>query len=133
MSIPVSAPTKGLRIGVRLGLSFGAVIALMLCIVGVALVSMTSLSSTTSNIIEHEWEKMDAASTLSAIATLNARRTVQQLVSNEDERRALRQEIVAGRERFVNAFDSLKRSVKRPEAVHLLDQAEQARTAYVAS
>ena len=131
-SLP-ALPARGLRIGARLGLGFGAVIALMVCIVVVALLRMSSLSTQTHQIIEVDWKKTEAAAALGNIATLNARRTVQQLVSTAEERQQLRQEIVAGREQFVNAFNYLKQTVQQPESRVLMDKAEQARGAYVQS
>lgn len=133
MSTYVSTLPKSLRISTRLGLSFGAVILLMLCIVVVSLLSMGGMSKTTQHIIEQEWGKTEAAATLSSMAALNARRTVQQLVSNAQERQQLRQEIIGGRENFVNAFKYLTDTVTNPEATALLAKAEQARVAYVQS
>lgn len=127
------SPARSLRIGARLGLAFGVLIALMLCIVAVALLRMTNLASATHHIIDVEWPKADAANTLSQIAAVNARRTVQQLISNEQERQQLRQEVVQGRERFIAAFKLLHDTVELPAARALLDRAEQARQAYVKS
>src|SRR5690606_13915261 len=111
-----SLPARGLRIGARLGMAFGAVIALMVCIVVVALLRMHSLSHATHQIIDVEWAKTEAAATLGAMANLNARRTVQQLLSTSEERQQLRQEILGGREMFVKAFKYLQDTVDRPEA-----------------
>ena len=124
MSNFISALPKSLRIGTRLGLSFGAVIFLMLCIVVLSLATMGNMSKTTHHIIEQEWGKTEAAATLSAMAALNARRTVQQLVSTEQERQHLRQEILLGREQFVNAFKYLTDTVNNPDALALLAKAE---------
>ena len=128
-----SSPLRSVRIGARLGMAFAAVIALMVCIVVVALLRMNSLSHATHQIIDVEWAKTEAAATLGTMANLNARRTVQQLVSTPQERQQLRQEILGGREMFVQAFKYLQDTVDRPEARALMDKAEQARQAYVTS
>ena len=128
-----SSPLRSVRIGARLGMAFAAVIALMVCIVVVALLRMNSLSHATHQIIDVEWAKTEAAATLGAMANLNARRTVQQLVSTPQERQQLRQEILGGREMFVQAFKYLQDTVDRPQARALMDKAEQARQAYVTS
>lgn len=128
-----SFPSRSMRIGARLGVAFAAVIALMVCIVVVALLRMNNLSHATHQIIDVEWAKTEAAATLGAMANLNARRTVQQLVSTPEERQQLRQEILGGREMFVKAFKYLQDTVDRPEARALMDKAEQARQAYVTS
>ena len=126
-----SSFSRSLRIGTRLSLAFGAVIAMMLCIVAVALLRMTSLSYTVHHIVDEEWAKTDAANTLSTIALANTRRMAQMLISSPDESQKLRQEIVAERERFVQAFKHLQDTVQLPEARSLLNKAEQARQEYI--
>ncbi|MGE4331211.1 methyl-accepting chemotaxis protein [Diaphorobacter sp.] len=124
---------RSLRIGPRLGLAFGALIAVMLGIVVIAVLRMGSMIDTTHHILDEEWAKTEASSTLSLIAAANARRTVQQVVSTPQERQRLRQEIMQERERFVAAFKLLNDTVKLPQARALLDKAEQARQIYVKS
>ncbi|MGB5806588.1 MAG: hypothetical protein WBH02_04005, partial [Castellaniella sp.] len=70
--------TRSLRIGTRLGLAFAVIIAMMLCIVAVALLRLTSINTTTRHIVNEEWAKTDAAADLIHAAAANARRTVQQ-------------------------------------------------------
>lgn len=127
------APRRGLRIGARLGMAFAAMLLMMLGILCVAEWRISELSATTEQIIDVEWKKTEAASVLEAMAIQNARRTVQQLVSTPQERQQLRQEIVQGREQFINAFKYLQDKVHNPQARELLGKAEEARTAYVAS
>jgi methyl-accepting chemotaxis protein len=128
-----SAVPRSLRIGTRLGLAFGVTIAMMLCIIAVALLRLTSISTTTRHIVNEEWAKTDAAADLIHAAAANARRTVQQLISSDQERQQLRQEILQGRESFVAAYKLLQDTVNLPEARALLEKAEQARLNYVKS
>ncbi|MGB3275141.1 MAG: methyl-accepting chemotaxis protein [Castellaniella sp.] len=125
--------TRSLRIGTRLGLAFAVIIAMMLCIVAVALLRLTSINTTTRHIVNEEWAKTDAAADLIHAAAANARRTVQQLISSDQERQQLRQEILQGRESFVAAYKLLQDTVNLPEARALLEKAEQARLNYVKS
>ncbi len=128
-----SAVPRSLRIGTRLGLAFGVTIAMMLCIIAVALLRLTSINTTTRHIVNEEWAKTDAAADLIHAAAANARRTVQQLISSDQERQQLRQEILQGRESFVAAYKLLQDTVNLPEARALLEKAEQARLNYVKS
>ena len=133
MSTSSSDASQGLRIGTRLGLAFGLVLTLMLVIVVVAAFRMNGLSTTTERIIDVEWKKTESANVLGQMAALNARRTVQQIISSDQERKQLRQEILQGRQQFVDAFQFLQTHVHTPESKDLLGKAEQARQGYVTS
>ena len=56
------------RIGLRLSVGFGVLIALMLAMVVVGVVRVSSLLEANRLIIEREWSKAEAANTLSSIA-----------------------------------------------------------------
>ena len=122
------------RIGLRLSVGFGVLIALMLAMVVVGVVRVSSLLETNRLIIERDWSKAEAANTLSSIAQANARRTIEiYFAENEAERAQKRSEIVAGRETFVQAFKTLQTMVYVPEAKTWLTEAEEARGRYVTS
>lgn len=122
------------RIGLRLSVGFGVLIALMLAMVVVGVVRVSSLLETNRLIIERDWSKAEAANTLSSIAQANARRTIEiHFAQNEAERAQKRSEIVAGRETFVQAFKTLQTMVYVPEAKTWLTEAEEARGRYVTS
>ena len=122
------------RIGTRLALGFGVLIAMMLTMVVVGLLQLSSLLETNRQIIEREWVKADAANTLSSIAQANARRTIEIYFADTDAQRAQkRAEIVGGRETFVQAFKTLQELVRRDDGKQLLGEAEAARGRYVTS
>jgi len=122
------------RIGTRLALGFGVLIAMMLTMVVVGLLQLSSLLETNRQIIEREWVKADAANTLSSIAQANARRTIEIYFADTDAQRAQkRAEIVAGRETFVQAFKTLQELVYKDEGKQYLSEAEAARGRYVTS
>ena len=122
------------RIGTRLALGFGVLIAMMLTMVVVGLLQLSSLLEANRLIIEREWVKADAANTLSSIAQANARRTIEiYFAETEAQRAQKRAEILAGREAFVQAFKTLQELVRRDDGKQLLGEAEAARGRYVAS
>ena len=122
------------RIGTRLALGFGVLIAMMLTMVVVGLLQLSSLLETNRQIIEREWVKAEAANTLSSIAQANARRTIEiHFAETEAQRAQKRAEILAGREAFVQAFKTLQELVRRDDGKQLLGEAEAARGRYVAS
>jgi methyl-accepting chemotaxis protein len=122
------------RIGTRLALGFGVLIAMMLTMVVVGLLQLSSLLEANRLIIEREWVKAEAANTLSSIAQANARRTIEIYFADTDAQRAQkRAEIVAGRETFVQAFKTLQELVYKDEGKQYLNEAEAARGRYVTS
>jgi len=122
------------RIGTRLALGFGVLIAMMLTMVVVGLLQLSSLLETNRQIIEREWVKAEASNTLSSIAQANARRTIEIYFAETDAQRAQkRAEILAGRETFVQAFKTLQELVYKDEGKQLLNEAEAARGRYVTS
>lgn len=129
----VFSPLHNWRIGSRLFAAFGLVLAMMLGVSAVALWNLTGLSRNTHNMLEVTWVKADAANRLGLIAAHNARRTVQQLVSVESERQRLRAEIVASRQEFAQAIETLQRLVHMQKGKDLLTQIESARALYVPS
>lgn len=120
-------------IGAKLGLAFGAVLALMLVILLVALLRITGLIHTTQEIMDVEWRKADSANVLAMVATANAQRTVQEMLVSKQERDALRADIAQGRTQFVEAFTFLKEHVGTPQGQQALDAMERTRLQYVAS
>ncbi|MBN9366366.1 MAG: HAMP domain-containing protein [Comamonadaceae bacterium] len=122
------------RIGTRLALGFGVLIAMMLAMVVVGLLQLGSLLETNRQIIEREWVKAEASNTLSSIAQANARRTIEIYFAETGAQRAQkRAEILAGRETFVQAFKTLQELVYKDEGKQFLSEAEAARGRYVTS
>ena len=129
----IFSPLRHWRIGARLFSAFGMVLALLLLVAVVAVWNLNALSDTTHRITHVTWIKSDAASRLGLIAALNAKRTVEQIVSDPQRRQQLRDQIVASREEFVEAGKTLKELVDHNEAKVLLEKIEQARSVYVQS
>ena len=127
------SPLHHWRIGARLFVAFGAVLALLLVVAVVAVWNLTTLSHTTRHMTQVAWAKADAASRLGLIAALNARRTAEQVFSDPQRRQQLRDEIVASREAFVVSIKRLQELLFLDEGKALLAKIEQARGIYVQS
>ena len=127
------SPLHHWRIGARLFVAFGAVLALLLVVAVVAVWNLNTLSHTTRHMTQVTWAKADAASRLGLIAALNARRTAEQVFSDPQRRQQLRDEIVASREAFVVSVKRLQELLFLDEGKALLAKIEQARGIYVQS
>ena len=127
------SPLHHWRIGARLFVAFGAVLALLLVVAVVAVWNLNTLSHTTRHMTQVTWAKADAASRLGLIAALNARRTAEQVFSDPQRRQQLRDEIVASREAFVVSIKRLQELLFLDEGKTLLAKIEQARGIYVQS
>ena len=127
------SPLHHWRIGARLFVAFGAVLALLLVVAVVAVWNLNTLSHTTRHMTQVTWAKADAASRLGLIAALNARRTAEQVFSDPQRRQQLRDEIVASREAFVGSVKRLQELLFLDEGKALLAKIEQARGIYVQS
>jgi methyl-accepting chemotaxis protein len=122
------------RIGTRLVLGFGLLIAMLFVMAAVSVARIGGLVETNRRIIEHEWVNADAANTLSSIAQANARRTIEiYFAANAAERAQKRADILAGREAFIKAFKTLQQQIDQPEGKQWLSEAEEARGRYVKS
>ena len=127
------SPLHHWRIGARLFVAFGAVLALLLVVAVVAVWNLNTVSHTTRHMTQVTWAKADAASRLGLIAALNARRTAEQVFSDPQRRQQLRDEIVASREAFVVSIKRLQELLFLDEGKALLAKIEQARGIYVQS
>ena len=128
-----SLSMRNLGIGGKLGGAFSVVIALMLCILMVALFKIGALSRTIENIIEVEWAKAGAAGTIERVTWANANRTGLQLISAPEERSKLRSEIQAAREEFQRASKILSETVRSAQGQEVLNAFEAKRQQYVQS
>ena len=105
-----------LRIGRRLGLGFGLLLLLMLVGNGVAIVQFTAVGAVNNRIIEKDWVKSEAATTINATAQANAKRTLELLVSSRPEQQAqIRQAIAKNKKTIDEALQTLEQMVYLPE------------------
>ena len=69
------------KIGVRLGVGFGLVIAMMLAMAVVAVNRFHEVNIVNTRIIDKEWVKAEAANTINATTRANARRTMELVIA----------------------------------------------------
>ncbi|CAM2162393.1 hypothetical protein PSAC2689_100309 [Paraburkholderia sacchari] len=125
---------KNVKIGMRLGASFGLVLMLMTMLIVVGLTRMASIGEINDNIIHKRWVKADAAQTINLTTRANARRTMELFITNDQDRTAMiYQQIKANRKTIDGALDTLDQLVASSEGRAMLAQIRESRAAYVAS
>ncbi len=125
---------QNLRIGARLGVGFGLLIALTVLAIGLALVRFDRVADINTRLIESEWVKADAANVINATTRANARRTLELLVVADPAQRArLREHIAVNKKTIDGAIETLDRLIRLPEGRQLLQDLKAARMEYVAS
>jgi len=123
-----------LPIGRRLGLGFGLLLVLMLIGNGAAVVEFSAAGKANSRIIEQDWVKADAASTIDAAAQANAKRTLELLVSSRPEQQTQIGEAIAKNKKTIDeALLTLEKLVQLPEGKLLLAAIKEKRGQYVQS
>jgi methyl-accepting chemotaxis protein len=125
---------KNVKIGMRLGASFGLVLMLMGMLIVVALNRMASIGEINDNIIHSRWVKSEAAQTVNLMTRANARRTMELFITSDRDKTALiYQEIQANKKTIDGALETLDQLVDSPEGRAMLAQIKESRAAYVAS
>ncbi|WP_460565460.1 methyl-accepting chemotaxis protein [Hydrogenophaga aquatica] len=125
---------NNLKIGTRLGLGFGLLIFLSVLAVAIAILRLTGIGGINTRIIESEWVKAQAASTINATTRANARRTMELLISTDAAHMARVKERIASNKKDIDvALETLDRLVYLQEGKDLLATLKQARAQYVAS
>ncbi len=123
-----------MKVGTRLGISFGAILFLLLCMTGIAIFELDVLHDGTEKIVKKEWVKAKYAN----VALDNVRGSIArvlQLAVEEDP-----QELAKARERFAanakafnESLDRLEPLLYMPEGKALLAKSKEAGTKYLAA
>ncbi|WP_342777926.1 methyl-accepting chemotaxis protein [Paraburkholderia guartelaensis] len=125
---------KNIKIGMRLGASFGLVLTLMVMLIVVGLNRLTSIGDINDDINHKRWAKADAAQTVNAMTRANARRTMELFIaSDKDKVASINQEIAVNRKTTEEALETLDQLVKSPEGRAMLAQIKESHAAYRAS
>ena len=123
-----------LPIGLRLSLGFGLLLVLMTIGNGVAVMQYTTVGAINSRIIEQDWVKAEAASSIDVVAQANAKRTLELLVTNRPEQQAQIKEAIAKNKKTIDeALHKLEQLVQLPEGKQLLAAIKEKRGQYVQS
>ena len=128
------ASFKNVKIGMRLGASFGLVLMFTAMLIVVGLNRMASIGEINDNIIHKRWVKSEAAQTVNLMMSANARRTMELFITSDRDKTVLiYQQIEANRKSIDEALETLDQLVASPEGRAMLAQIKQSRAAYVAS
>jgi methyl-accepting chemotaxis protein len=123
-----------LRIGTRLSLGFGLLIAMMF---GMALFSgsrFAQLRDINQRLVERDWAKVEATHVVDVGTRSNARHTLELVLSTDAAEQArIRERIERNKQSIGQALSALERLIYVPEGRELLQQLKSARERYVAS
>ncbi|MFN4003883.1 MAG: methyl-accepting chemotaxis protein [Hylemonella sp.] len=123
-----------LRIGTRLAIGSGLLIALLAGCLALAYIHLGAIGAINDRIIDKDWVKAEAANLINANTRANARRTLELLLVTEPNRlAAIRQDIDRNKAAIDEAMQTLQRLLYLPEGQALLEQLRPARQAYVQS
>lgn len=125
---------SNLKIGQRLGAGFGLVLLLMAVLVAVALTRLTSINTSSDELISRDWVKSEAANTINATTRANARLTMELFVAPDAAYIAkVRQQIAGNKKLIGDAIKTLTDMAGTREETALLESLKEKRGAYVAS
>ena len=123
-----------LKIGTRLGLAFGLVVLMMLGITLVGVLRLGDVGVINSRIIDDNWAKSEAASTIDTTTRANARWTMQlAFTSDAEQLRQIKANIATNKKTIDDALVVLNEKVHLPEGKAALAQLTALRGKYVQS
>jgi methyl-accepting chemotaxis protein len=123
-----------MKVGARLGFSFGVVLLLLLCMSMLAIFELGKLNESTERIVQVDWIKAK----LTTQALDNARGSIArvfQLTAEDDQerRKEAKERLAANTKAFKEALDKLEPLVQRPEAKALIAKSRETGARYIAS
>ena len=125
---------QNLRIGMRLALGFGLLIAFTVLAIALAVLRFSQVAEVNTRIIESDWVKAEAANSINATTRANARRTMELLIVSDPAQLAkVRERIAANKKNIDEALLTLDKLVYLPEGKQLLAELKTARGQYVTS
>jgi methyl-accepting chemotaxis protein len=125
---------SNVKIGVRMGTSFGIVLAMMAALIAAALLRFVNIETVSDRIIDQDVAKAEAANIINATVRANARRTMELfIVADPGEMAPIFDKIAANKKAIDDALVTLERLVRLPEGRRYLEALKQQRGVYVAS
>ncbi|MEO6277543.1 methyl-accepting chemotaxis protein [Roseateles sp.] len=125
---------RNTTIGVRLALSFGFVLALIAALIVFAILRLGFIGDATYKILNEDWVKSEAASTIDTLTRANGRSTLELLLATDAQQLArIHEQIDANRSAVSAALETLDKLVTRPEGKAMLARLKEARAHYVSS
>lgn len=123
-----------LKIGLRLGLGFGLLNVMMLCMSLIGIVNLSAVGESNERLLGDSWPKAQAASTIDATTRANARYTMEVVLAKDAaELQAIKAKIAINKKTIDDALTLLDQRVHRAEGKALLAQLKTTRSAYVQS
>ncbi|MFZ2294915.1 MAG: methyl-accepting chemotaxis protein, partial [Polaromonas sp.] len=121
-----------MKIGTRLGAGFALVLMLMMLLIGVALFSLSSVGQASSQMIEKDLVKMEAANAINATIRANARRTMELFFARDAaQTNAINQRIEANKKIISDALGVLDTLIYTAEGKSMLAKLKEKRGQYV--
>jgi methyl-accepting chemotaxis protein len=125
---------KNWKIGTRLSLGFGVVLALITTMLVLALTQLASVGSLGDQIVSEDWVKADAAGKLDAYTRANGQRTMELFfAADKTQTDSIRARIASNKKIVATSLDTLERLVASSDGKSLLTKIKEARASYVES
>ena len=125
---------KTLKIGTRLAVGFGLMLTLMIVSIAIGMACVNDIGNINRKLIDEDWLKTDAASTVSQMTRANAQRSMELLIEHDAAKRdRINEKIASNKKTIDSALETLVKLVSSPEGKTLLAKIKQERIAYVTS
>ncbi|QDZ30101.1 methyl-accepting chemotaxis protein [Noviherbaspirillum sp. UKPF54] len=125
---------RNMNIGTRLTIGFGIVLTLLLTLIVVGMARLSSIESSTAEMIDMEWAKAEAANTINATIRAQARRTLELFQAPDKEYREKTYAFIESNKKIiVEALGTLDRLVYSSKGKELLTAVKSERAQYVTS
>lgn len=125
---------NNIGIGLRLALGFGLLLLLTIIANVVAIIQFSQVKAINTRIIEQDWIKAEAASTINATTRAQVRRTFEIVLATDPTQIARADEYIESNKKIiVDAFAILEKLVALPEGKALVASIRQKREFYVTS
>jgi methyl-accepting chemotaxis protein len=123
-----------MKVGTRLSIGFGLVLALMMVMAGTELFALGEIGSLSKEIVDRDLVKAEAATTINSLTTDNGVKTLMLFViTDKNEMARIDAQIAANKKAITAALDTLDKLVVRPEGKATLAKIREARKQYVTS
>ena len=123
-----------MKIGVRMGLGFGAVIALMMAVIWIGVSRLDSVNTITDRIVAKDWVKASLATDAHELVNDNARANMELLIVTDKEKmQKIFDRIEGNKSKITAMLEKLDGLVYKAEGKALLEKIREKRKPYVAS
>jgi two-component system sensor histidine kinase/response regulator len=125
--------TDDSHLGARLGLSFGALIVILLSVGGVGIRQLRRVEADFAKTVDQRWKKVQLSRKAQAISNLNSRMTMQTFFVDEKEIEALMSQRANNSQEISKLIETLRSESESREEEELLNAIDEKRTPYTDS